>query len=395
MGAVERANDRPFTAETLIGTIPTTTITSSLSRRGVTFLSILVELNYRRWEGNPLMKKNIVGAFRSCLVVVLFVVISSPGQDQNPPQQLAEDDVVRVSTTLVTVPVSVMDRQGRFIPDLTKEKFHIYEDGIEQKIAYFDNAEKPFAVALMLDTSDSTRFKLKDIQDAALEFIDQLRPDDRVIVAAFDKNTAVLAEATSDRSVLTSAIRRVNTGGSTGLYNAIDVIINQRLNRIRGRKAIVLFTDGVDTASQVATYEGTLRFAQELDSLIYPIQYDTLEDLRKQAVEMNAQIVTAKGETLGVAYARAERYLRQMADKTGGRFYYAGNLKTLRDVFKRIAQELREQYSIGYYPKSEGQSIERRIKVKVEVPGAVIKARRGYMYKAPTSRLPRVNQAGQ
>lgn len=341
------------------------------------------------------MKQNFVGAFRSCLVVVLFVVISSPGQDQNPPQQLAEEDVVRVSTTLVTVPVSVMDRQGRFIPDLTKEKFHIYEDGVEQKIAYFDNAEKPFAVALMLDTSDSTRFKLKDIQDAALEFIDQLRPDDRVIVAAFDKDTAVLAEATSDRSVLTSAIRRVNTGGSTGLYNAIDVIINQRLNRIRGRKAIVLFTDGVDTASQVATYEGTLRFAQELDSLIYPIQYDTLEDLRKQAVEMNAQIVTAKGETLGVAYARAERYLRQMADKTGGRFYYAGNLKTLRDVFKRIAQELREQYSVGYYPKSEGQSVERRIKVKVEVPGAVIKARRGYMYKAPTSRLARVNQAGQ
>jgi Ca-activated chloride channel family protein len=340
------------------------------------------------------MKKNIAGAFRSCLFVVLFVVISSYGQEQNPPPQLAADDVVRVSTTLVTVPVSVMDRQGRFIPDLTEQQFHIYEDGIEQKIAYFDNAEKPFAVALMLDTSDSTRFKLKDIQDAALEFIDQLRPDDRVIVAAFDKNIAVLAEATSDRRMLTSAIRRVNTGGSTGLYNAIDVIINQRLNRIRGRKAIVLFTDGVDTASQSATYESTLRYAQELDALVYPIQYDTLEDLRKQATEMNAQLVTAKGETLGVAYARAERYLRQMADKTGGRFYYAGNPKTLREVFTQIAQELREQYSIGYYPKNEGPGVERRIKVKVDVPRAVIKARRGYMYKAPTSRLVRVNQEG-
>ena len=340
------------------------------------------------------MKTNIAAASRSGLLIVLFVVISSYGQEQNPPQQVAEDDVVRVSTTLVTVPVSVMDRQGRFIPGLTEEQFHIYEDGIEQKIAYFENAEKPFTVALMLDTSDSTRFKLKDIQDAALEFVDQLRPDDRVIVAAFDKNIAVLAEATSDRRVLTTAIRRVNTGGSTALYNAIDVIINKRLNRIRGRKAIVLFTDGVDTASQSATYEGTLRFAQELDSLIYPIQYDTFEDLRKQATEMNAQMVTAKGETLSVAYARAERYLRQMADKTGGRFYYAGNLKTLRDVFKSLAQELREQYSIGYYPKSEGQSVERRIKVKVDVPRAVIKARRGYMYKAPTSRLARVNQEG-
>lgn len=177
----------------------------------------------------------------------------SSAQEQKPPpldQSASDIDVVRVSTNLVTVPVSVMDRQGRFIPDLKQEQFHIFEDGIEQPIAYFESAEKPFTVALMLDTSDSARFKLKDIQDAALEFIEQLRPDDRVIVAAFDRNLAVLAEATSDRRVLTTAIRRVKTGGSTGLYNAIDVMINKRLNRIRGRKAIVLFTDGVDTASQ-------------------------------------------------------------------------------------------------------------------------------------------------
>jgi len=329
------------------------------------------------------MKKNIASVCRPCLLIILFVAGSSSyGQERNPPQRVAEDDVVRVSTNLVTVPVSVMDRQGRFIPDLKEGQFHIYEDGSEQKIAYFESAEKPFTVALMLDTSDSTRFKLKDIQDAALEFVEQLRPDDRVIVAAFDKNITVLTEATSDRRVLTSAIHRVQTGGSTGLYNAIDVIINQRLNRIRGRKAIVLFTDGVDTASQGATYEGTLRFAQELDSLVYPIQYNTLEDATRNAMAMNAQIVTAKGESLSVAYARAERYLRLIADKTGGRFYYAGSLKRLREVFTSIAQELREQYSIGYYPKSEGHPAERRIKVKVSAPGVVVGARRGYIYKA-------------
>jgi Ca-activated chloride channel family protein len=337
------------------------------------------------------MKKTITSGFGTCLLIALFVVSSCYGQEQNPPQRIAEEDIVRVSTNLVTVPVSVMDRQGRFISDLKAEQFHIYEDGIEQSIAYFENAEKPFTVALMLDTSESTQFKLKDIQDAALEFVEQLRPDDRVIVAAFEKNITVLAEATSDRRVLTSAIRRVNTGGSTGLYNAIDAIINQRLNRIRGRKAIVLFTDGVDTASQKATYESTLHFAQELDSLVYPIQYDTLTDLRKQAKDMNAQMVTSKGETLNVAYPRAERYLRAMADKTGGRFYYAGSLKRLREIFSSIAQELREQYSIGYYPKSEGHAFERRIKVTVERPKVVIKARRGYVYKAPASRLTRVN----
>ena len=311
----------------------------------------------------------------------------SYAQQQKPPpvdQSASDIDVVRVSTNLVTVPVSVMDRQGRFIPDLKQEQFHIFEDGIEQPIAYFETAEKPFTVALMLDTSESARLKLKDIQDAALEFIDQLRPDDRVIIAAFDRNLAVMAEATSDRRVLTTAIRRVKTGGSTALYNAIDGMINKRLNRIRGRKAIVLFTDGVDTASKEATYESTLRFALELDALVYPIQFDTLEALNQQAKDMNAQLVTAKGERLNVAYARAERYLRALADKTGGRFYFARTLKRLREVFTAIAQELREQYSIGYYPKSEGHATERRIKVKVSAPGVVVGARRGYLYKAPT-----------
>ena len=338
------------------------------------------------------MKKNVFVS--RLLIALVLTAFSSYSQEQNPPQKVAEEDIVRVSTNLVTVPVSVMDRQGRFIPDLKEGQFHVYEDGIEQSIAYFESAEKPFTVALMMDTSESTQFKLKDIQDAALEFVEQLRPDDRVIVAAFDENITVLTEATSDRRVLTSAIRRVNAGGSTGLYNAIDVIINQRLNRIRGRKAIVLFTDGVDTASQKATYEGTLRFAQELDSLIYPIQYDTLTDLRKQAKEMNAQMVTSKGEALNVAYPRAERYLRAMADKTGGRFYYAASLKRVREIFTNIAQELRQQYSIGYYPKSEGHTFERRIKVTVDLPKVVIKARRGYVYKAPSGRLTRVNQAG-
>ena len=360
----------------------------------------LVRKPYESGDKSPHSKSGAV--FIGSLVCLMALVVGlspSYAQKQKPPatvdQSASDDDMVRVSTNLVTVPVSVMDRQGRFVPDLRAEQFHIYEDGVEQKIAYFENAEKSFTVALLLDTSDSTRFKLKDIQDAALEFVEQLRPDDRVIVAAFDQNITVLAEATNDRRVLTSAIRRVQTGGSTAVYNAIDVIINQRLNRIRGRKAIVLFTDGVDTASLGATYEGTLRFAQELDSLVYPIQYNTFEDATKDAMRMNAQVVTAKGERLSVAYARAERYLRLMADNTGGRFYYAASLKSLREVFTSIARELREQYSIGYYPKSEGQRGERRIKVKVDVPRSVIKARRGYLYKAPTGRITRVNQAGQ
>ena len=168
-------------------------------------------------------------------------------------------------------------------PDLSHDQFHLYENGIEQEIALFENAEKPFTVALLLDTSDSTKFKLNEIQDAAIAFVEQLRTDDRVIVAAFDRQITILAEESSDRRVLHDAIRRARTGGGTSLYNAVDVIVNQRLSHIRGRKAVVLFTDGVDTSSLAATYQGTLRAAEELDAFIYAIRYNTYDDATKDA----------------------------------------------------------------------------------------------------------------
>ncbi|MDQ3744005.1 MAG: VWA domain-containing protein, partial [Acidobacteriota bacterium] len=179
-------------------------------------------------------------------------------------------------------------------------------------------------------------------------------------------------------------------GGGTGLYDAVDTIIRQRLSRIRGRKAIVLFTDGVDTASRAATYQGTLRRAEELDAMAYSIQYNTYDDVMKGlqssfsqgGANGSGQAVTARGERLDVAYARANRYLRSLADETGGRFFYADTLNHLKEVFTRIAQELREQYSIGYYAKDLGPGTERRrIKVRVGVPGVAVRARTGYVYK--------------
>lgn len=334
-------------------------------------------------------------------VGVLFVAASASfGQQQKPPEPTApqsEDEVVRISTNLVTVPVSVMDRQGRFIPDLTQDQFQLFENGIEQEIAYFENAEKPFTVALVLDTSDSTKFKLQETQAAALAFIEQLRPDDRVIVVAFSKQVNVLAEATNDRRVLSNAILSTKGGGGTSLYNAVEIVVSQRLNQIRGRKAVVLFTDGVDTSSLGATYEGTLHAADELDALVYAVQYNTYDDTGKDATSASygegqfgsAQRITAKGEALDVAYARATRYLRSMTDKSGGRFFLANSVGSLRESFKKIAQELRQQYSIGYYPKDEGQAAaaQRRIKVKItNPPDVVVRARKSYIHQASPKR---------
>src|SRR3989440_6611800 len=102
------------------------------------------------------------------------------------PEELGEGDILRVDTTLVSIPVSVMDRAGKFIPDLRKEDFRIWEDGVEQQVAYFASTEKPFTVALVIDTSGSTKNKLEDIQNAAIAFVEQLRPDDRVMIVSFN-----------------------------------------------------------------------------------------------------------------------------------------------------------------------------------------------------------------
>ena len=147
--------------------------------------------------------KSMVRFFRAFVIVAAFgAVLFAPAQVSSQSQEPQDIDVLRVNTNLVTVPVNVMDRQGRFIPDLRREQFHLYEDGVEQDIAFFENAEKPFTVALLLDTSDSTKFRLNEIQEAALAFIEQLHPDDRVMVATFDKQVRILSELSSDHRSL-------------------------------------------------------------------------------------------------------------------------------------------------------------------------------------------------
>ena len=338
-------------------------------------------------------------------------------------EEVGEDEVVRVNTALVTIPVTVLDRDGRFISALRKEDFRIFEDGAEQQVAYFATTEEPFTVALVLDTSGSTRFKLEDIQDAAIAFLDQLRPNDRVIIVSFDDSVRVLSEATSDRRMLRDAIRRTRTGGGTRLYDAVDMVIQQQLSRARGRKAIVLFTDGVDTTSKRASFQSTLAEAEELDALIYPIQYDTYEDgsgggggggswpgspggggvLGKIAgVILGGGNVSIGGVGGGGGagtsrgdYRRGGDYLRGLAQATGGRHYDANDLRYLGDAFTNIAEELRRQYSLGYYPSRQTQASERRqIKVRVKRPNLVVRARDSYIYK-PSAGAPADSTAQQ
>ena len=334
---------------------------------------------------------------RILTISILFLLgpatVLSHAQNRTPSDRPDEqDEVVRISTTLVTVPVRVMDRNGRFIPNLTQEQFRVFEDGAEQHIAFFGNAQQPFTVALLLDVSDSTAGRLVQIKNAALAFVNTLRADDRVMVVTFDKGITVLSEVTSDRPALERAIHRVQSGGGTSLYDAVDLAITKRLKNIRGRKAIVLFTDGVDTSSDGATYESTLRMAEELDALIYAVQYNTYQDVARPRMDAtldpaqgSSTIMTARGETLTVAYKRAERYLQLLTDKTAGRFYYAASLDHLKEKFAQIAAELREQYSLGFYPTNKSAvKSKRELRVKVSVPNVAVRSRRSYIYVPPS-----------
>ena len=316
-----------------------------------------------------------------------------------------EGDVLRIDTTLVTVPFSVKDRNGRYIPDLSRRDFRVFEEGVEQKITYFATVDQPFTVVLMLDTSNSTNFKLEDIQDAAISFINQLRPEDKVMVISFDDQINVLTEPTSDTDKLIKAIRRTHTGGGTRLYDAVDQVMNKHLKGITGRKAIVLFTDGVDTTSRRASYNSTVRQAEELDALIYPVSYDTNAGFGsvgggsqiplpggRGGISIGLPFPRLPGSTGGGTpggggggsvgdYKRGAAYLKELALKTGGRVYNGDSVVGLSQAFAWVAEELRRQYTLGYYPSPHGQEGQRRqIKVRVNQPSLVVTARDSYIY---------------
>ena len=346
---------------------------------------------------------------------------TTPQKDAGP-EEVSEGDVVKIDTTLVSIPVSVMDRDGKFIPNLSQNDFRVWEDGVEQRVAYFASTDKPFTVALMIDTSGSTRFKLEEIQDAAISFVEQLRPGDRVMVVSFSDRIRYLSDPTSDRSKLRDAIHRTEPGSGTRLYDAVDEVINQRFNRIEGRKAIVLFTDGVDTTSRQGTYESNVRDAEELDALIYPVEYDTFGDMGilgggggwPGGGSSGNPIIDILGSILGggstsypsgggypngrrggrrggggwpgtgtsrAEYELADQYLNELARVSGARLYKAEQ-QDLTLAFRSVAEELRRQYSLGYYPRNTPHPGERRsIKVRVDRPDLVVRTRDSYVFQ--------------
>ncbi|MCM3904336.1 MAG: VWA domain-containing protein [Pyrinomonadaceae bacterium] len=310
-----------------------------------------------------------------------------------------EGDTVRVNTTLVTVPVSVMDRNGKYVPNLERRDFRVFDNGVERRVAYFATVDQPFTVVLLIDTSGSTDFRMDEIQDAAISFVNQLKDQDRVMVMSFDDKIRVLCEPTSNRAELTRAIRRTKNGGGTRLYDAVEMALKQKLRLISGRKAVVLFTDGVDTTSRDADYSSTIRDAVESDGAVYSVAYNTANSLPINAGGLPGRsggilnfpfpFPGGGGPVIGgpgpADYRRADEYLQEIARESGGRFFRGDTLVGLSSAFAHVADELRRQYSIGYYPPAGPSGQRRTIKVRVKQPDLVVKARDNYVYSQRTT----------
>lgn len=212
----------------------------------------------------------------------------APTQPENPPEEPQDIETLKTDTDLVTVPLIASDKNGMYITDLRQEEFAISEDGVAQQIAFFGKVAAPFHVVLMLDTSSSTQDNLKQIQQAAIVFVEQLQPADRVKVISFDDKVKDHNEFTSNRDTLRNAIYSTKSGQGTKVYDAMDLALNT-IRKIRGRKAIVLFSDGMDWHSDHATYDATIRWLDEEGVTVYPIRYDTRATTERLAREQSSQ----------------------------------------------------------------------------------------------------------
>jgi VWFA-related protein len=316
-----------------------------------------------------------------------------------PPGALAQDgvttdDVVELDTTLVEVPVVVSEAGGRYVTDLGPSDFTIYENGVRQQVDFFAAVDEPISVALVLDTSGSTRDKLERIKEAASVFLDQLRAHDRVSLVCFEDEVRILTPLTPDRARLRAALAGLQPGQYTQVYEAVHAVAEDVFEDVGGRKAAIIFTDGVDTASPISTFEDSLADIAGRQVIVYPIRYNTRPDVEARlglpppGEESRVRRVSEPGKdadpaetrrALDQVYHVGDAYLWEIASRTGGVLHRADRLDDLPAAFGRIADELRHQYLLGYYPaRKDLDDAERHITVTVSRPSLTVRSREAY-----------------
>ncbi|MDQ3754077.1 MAG: VWA domain-containing protein, partial [Acidobacteriota bacterium] len=347
-------------------------------------------------------------------------------------EEVGEDEVVRVDTQLVPVPVIVRDRTGRPLAGLRAENFVIYEDGKPQRVANFATTDVPFEVALLLDTSGSTRADLGLIRRAANLFIEALRPGDRVSIISFNTReeegikqaiVEVKTPLTDDREVLREALENIGASNGTPYYDAVELIVRDVFREppraeMRGRRALVALTDGVDSTSEAEFTEaraqllasGALSYFIQVntesfveDRLMKDCQDDGRLSLSRIQLQRYRRLFNPRADALDYAnfcelgpfermqisrslYQLAKQEMSDLARASGGQAFTALDLRDARQAFAQVATEIGKQYSLGYYSTNktrDGSFRKIRVELRGAGQGAQVSAREGY--QAPKS----------
>lgn len=290
---------------------------------------------------------------------------------------LAQEEVpvFRIGVDTVSLSITVLNDDGGLVTELAEDNFTVFEDGTEQKIDFFAHGELPLKMVILLDVSASMRQKIEMAQEAAVRFVDSLRPGDEVQVVEFGSRVLTLVEFTPDFTEVANAIRSTEVEGSTALYNAIYVSLKDLAAYRRDeldRRAIVVLSDGNDTKS-VLGFEDVKEEARKSNIMIYAISLRANErDLKKEK------------------YRNAKFELDLLAEESGGVSYAPEELKDLSDVYDEILEELKSQYTLGYVStNTEHNGVWRRLQVLTAEPGTTVRTREGYYAPKPKSRLER------
>ena len=306
-----------------------------------------------------------------CLTPVLAAALAVPAMTQEP---VAQAPTIKTQVNLVNLFVTVRDKNKRIVTDMKQDDFKVAEDSQDQKIAFFSKeVTQPITLGLLLDTSGSEQYMLGAIQDGATRFLNRvMRKGDEAMVISFDLDVDLLADFTDDRSQLDRAIRKaqINTGGGGGVvtpgtipqsgskgtnfYDALYLACNEKLATEAGRKAVIVLTDAEDNGSKVRVEEA-IEAAQRTDTVVHILLvYDP-----------------HYGANSGIA--------KKITDETGGRMIVVNNEKHLEEAFDQISEELRSQYTLGYYPTNGARDGKfRKIKIDVANKDYKVLARKGY-----------------
>lgn len=293
------------------------------------------------------------------LVAALIVCLTSRSYAPASYAQDQDDDIVRVSTELVVLNATVIDKNGKFVSGLKSGEFHLFEDGAEQKVVTFTTEQTPFAAAILLDTSGSMESRLTLGRSAALRFLDGLRENDVAAVYNFDIKVVQLQDFSPGRDLPDRAYG-LKTKLMTSLNDAVLRAADDLAKREERRRAIVILSDGGENYSS-ASADKALDHALQAGATIYAVNLGP---------DGPARDIAAAG------------ILKNFAEKSGGRYVETAGGQALRDSFAEIAQELGRQYTIAYRPSNRARDGKwRKIELKLSRPDVSVRTRKGY--KAP------------